>query len=255
MTVVDAARRLNIRSNFIAAMEREDWPAVGETVYARGFLKNYARLIGVDPASALAQFDSSCRPEEPAEAPPSQPSLPIHEERALAERIAEAHATRHTWLLGSMTAMAGVLVIAVLYYTFIGPGPSSTQAQPVPTDAAVAATSQTAANQIFSNAQGSEQSVAAAPNKNGVDLRLQLTQNSWLAVTVDGKQVLYETLPAGSVRDFHADRAITLRAGNAGGVLATVDGQQLGVLGQNGHVEERVFAVKGTTPSGTGPRE
>lgn len=256
MTVVDAARRLNIRSNFIAAMEREDWAAVGEPVYARGFLKNYARLVGADLVSALLEFDASAQPQPVAPIEHTQAPLPLHEERAIVERIAQANATRHTWLLGSMTAMAAVLVFAVLYYTFIGPGPSSGQAQTAAADKTVAgAIAQSGSSQIFSNAAGSEQSVAAAPNKKGVVLRLQLTQDSWLAVTVDGKQVLYETLPAGTVRDFHANRAISLRAGNAGGVIATVDGQQLGTLGQKGQVEERVFAVKPAAPSGTGPRE
>jgi len=263
MTVVDAARRLNIRSSFIAAMEREDWAAVGEPVYARGFLKNYARLVGADLVSALFEFDASAQPQPVAPVEHTQTPLPLHEERAIVERIAQANATRHTWLLGSMTAMAAVLVFAVLYYTFIGPGPSSGQAQTAAVDktqtaadkTVAGAATQSGSSQIFSNAAGSEQSVAPAPNKKGVVLRLQLTQDSWLAVTVDGKQVLYETLPAGTVRDFHANRAISLRAGNAGGVIATVDGQQLGTLGQKGQVEERVFAVKPAAPSGTGPRE
>ncbi|HXN09519.1 MAG TPA: DUF4115 domain-containing protein, partial [Candidatus Acidoferrales bacterium] len=78
----------------------------------------------------------------------------------------------------------------------------------------------------------------------GVNLRLQLTQASWLSVTVDGRRVVYETLPAGTVREFHGVREITLRAGNAGGVVAKIDGKDLGKLGQAGQVEDRVFAVK-----------
>jgi hypothetical protein len=188
--------------------------------------------------------------------PEEQIPLPLHEQRAIVERIAQANATRHTWLLGSMTAMAAVLVIAVLYYTFVGPPQPNVQAQSItPDKPAAAASPQLGAAQIFSNAAGSEQSVAAAPNTNGVDLRLQLTQNSWLAVTVDGKQVLYQTLPAGTVRDFHGAHVITLRAGNAGGVMATVDGHDLGTLGQTGQVEERVFAAKTPQTGGSGPRE
>ena len=88
-----------------------------------------------------------------------------------------------------------------------------------------------------------------------MNLQLQLTQDSWLSVTVDGKRVVYETLPAGTVRDFHGVREITLRAGNAGGVNATIDGRPLGTLGQHGQVEERVFAAGKSPTSSTGPRE
>jgi hypothetical protein len=38
-------------------------------------------------------------------------------------------------------------------------------------------------------------------------------------------------------------REIILRAGNAGGIVATIDGKPLGTLGQVGQVEDRVFAV------------
>ncbi len=83
----------------------------------------------------------------------------------------------------------------------------------------------------------------AQAQNGGVNLRLQLTQPSWLSVTVDGKRVVYETLPAGTVRDFHGAREITLRAGNAGGVVANIDGKDLGALGQAGQVEDRRFAA------------
>jgi hypothetical protein len=91
--------------------------------------------------------------------------------------------------------------------------------------------------------------------KQGVDLRLQLTQACWLSVMVDGKRVIYETLPAGTVKEFHGVREISLRAGNAGGVIATIDGQPIGTLGTPGQVQDRIFAVK-TPPFGqTGPHE
>ena len=92
---------------------------------------------------------------------------------------------------------------------------------------------------------GANALAAAANGKTGgVDLRLQLTQSCWLSITVDGKRVVYQTLPAGTVREFHGVHEIALRAGNAGGVIATIDGQPLGTLGDPGQVRDKVFAVR-----------
>src|ERR1700682_6039727 len=65
ITAADVAKRLRIRAMFVDALEREDWPTVGEPVYERGFLKNYARLLGLDPEAAAAALDA----EYPAYAP------------------------------------------------------------------------------------------------------------------------------------------------------------------------------------------
>jgi hypothetical protein len=97
--------------------------------------------------------------------------------------------------------------------------------------------------------QASTVALGAGHPQSGVDLRLELTQSCWLSVSVDGKRVVYETLPAGTVKVFHGVREISLRAGNAGGVVATIDGQALGTLGGQGQVKDRVFAVK-TPPIG-----
>lgn len=258
ITVADAARRLHLRAEFIQAMDSGDWRKLGPAIYARGFIRNYARLVGIEPAVIGAQLDEAI----PIEAPPAVVPMLAEEPNGVEVSAPVAVAPRaerdtlrsslYPWLLGVMTALAAVLVIAVLYYTF-GPQPrdqaqvaTAGQAQPVsaspaPQDAA-----------IFNGGAGIAQ---PAVQKDGVNLQVQLTQNSWLSVTVDGKRVVYETLPAGTVRDFHGVREITLRAGNAGGVNATIDGKPLGTLGQPGQVQELVFAAKPATQSSSGPRE
>jgi cytoskeleton protein RodZ len=260
MTAADAARRLHMRADFINAIESENWTKLGPPIYARGFVRNYARIVGIDPVSINEQLDSAI-PSRDAETHVEpldgaingalQPEpVPIN---VRVQHSPEPRAAWYPWLLGVMSGLAAVLVLAVLYYTF---GPthdagavaqnqvSQAQQPAVPTPAAQD-------EAIFNGANGGG---VPAEQQSGVNLQLQLTQDSWLSVIVDGKRVVYETLPAGTVRAFHGVREITLRAGNAGGVNATIDGRSLGSLGQHGQVEERVFAAKAATPS-TGPRE
>ena len=261
MTAADAARRLHLRTDFIKAIDAGNWSKLGPPIYARGFVRNYARIVGIDPSSIGEALDDAIpsrdvethvEPLEPTtngELKPEPVPINVRMQHAEAPRSAW-----YPWLLGAMSTLAAVLVIAVLYYTF-GPSPreqaSVAQNQTAQAQQPATPTLAPQDDAIFSGANAGG---APGEQRSGVNLQLQLTQDSWLSVTVDGKRVVYETLPAGTVRDFHGVREITLRAGNAGGVNATIDGRPLGSLGQHGQVEERIFAAKAAAPS-TGPRE
>jgi cytoskeleton protein RodZ len=260
MTAADAARRLHMRMDFINAIESEDWTRLGPPIYARGFVRNYARIVGIDPVTIGERLDAAI-PSRDAETHVEplagatngalQPEpVPIN---VRVQHASEPRAAWYPWLLGAMSGLAAMLVLAVLYYTFGPTHDQGTVAQSQTSQAQQAAVATPAPQDeaIFNGANAGE---TPAEQRAGVNLQLQLTQDSWLSVTVDGKRVVYETLPAGTVRDFHGVREITLRAGNAGGVNATIDGRSLGSLGQHGQVEERKFAAKAAAPS-TGPRE
>ena len=230
MTADDVAKRLRIRAMFVEALEREDWRAVGEPVYARGFLKNYAKLVGLDPEAAVEALDAVC----PAYAPRSDVPVLLRDELSSAG-FEPANRRGTNWLVVATGVVAVAMLIAVGWNFFgmqqNGPAPETALVNSPPPSPSAAAMIEGGA------------SAAAPAQAQGVDLRLEATQACWLSVTVDGKRVVYDTLPRGAVREFHAAREITLRAGNAGGIVATIDGKPLGTLGQVGQVQDRVFAV------------
>lgn len=234
MTTAVAAQKLHMRAMFVDAIEREDWKTIGEPVYIRGFIRNYARLVGLDPQGCVSAFAASDFAENAAA------------EAAVEIELPPRRQFRYPWLLAGMSAIAIFLVIKVAW-TMATPGAAGHNELRPPQASALTAG---AANSQPVLLPGTD--AAATPSQGGVDLRLELTQSCWLSVNVDGKRVVYATLPAGTVKDFHGVREITLRAGNAGGVMATIDGQHLGTLGGPGQVEDRVFAVK-TPPVGQEP--
>lgn len=237
--------RLRIRTMFVEAMEREDWATVGEPVYVRGFVRNYAKLLGLDPTPFLDRLAQDY-PAQQQPAPTDLLASATFYDRPV--RLAKWY----PWVLGALTVIAGVLVInvAVGLFSVLYSGGQHQTAGNVPVVQAPVVT------QNANNGSTSNTLQAAAQNTNGgVNLRLQLTQPSWLSITVDGKRVVYETLPAGTVRLFHGAREISLRAGNAGGVVANFDGQDLGTLGHAGQVEDRVFAAKTPPYQFTRPHE
>ncbi len=69
--VEDVAARLRLMRRQIEAMEADDFDALGQPVFARGFVRNYARLLGLAPDPLLAGMGGATtepvamRPEAP----------------------------------------------------------------------------------------------------------------------------------------------------------------------------------------------
>ncbi len=51
-----AERDTKIRARYLEALERGDWPALPGAVYTKGFLRNYALYLGLDPGEVLRDW-------------------------------------------------------------------------------------------------------------------------------------------------------------------------------------------------------
>ncbi|MFY9884277.1 MAG: helix-turn-helix domain-containing protein, partial [Candidatus Cybelea sp.] len=69
LSLSDVAEKLRIRALYLAAIEDERWNAIGAAVYIRGFLRTYARFLGIDPEEAVAAFNRT-QPAPPAATAP-----------------------------------------------------------------------------------------------------------------------------------------------------------------------------------------
>src|SRR5579862_8733037 len=58
LSLSDVSEQIRIRSIYLAAIEEENWSAIGAPVYVRGFLRTYARFLGLDPEEVVAAFNS-----------------------------------------------------------------------------------------------------------------------------------------------------------------------------------------------------
>lgn len=67
LSLETAAARLNIKRDYLAALEQDDLKRLPTGVYARNFLREYARLLGLDFRALVQQFTKNERPtDEPA---------------------------------------------------------------------------------------------------------------------------------------------------------------------------------------------
>lgn len=235
LTLSEVAEQIRIRSVYLAAIEEENWPAIGAPVYVRGFLRTYARFLGLDAEEAVATFNrqtAGAAPEAAAtalEAPASRPSEP----RRLLPFI---------WI----ASIVAVLLIAYVAFNAFSPRqPDGQSALAIATEspapdlsASPNASASSFATSSPTAAASAQATIAQQPNS----LALQLSAPSWLRVVVDGSVKIEGTFPAGTAKTFRGKRADVL-IGNAGGVRVIVDGKDIGPLGKSGDVVERAFVL------------
>jgi cytoskeletal protein RodZ len=62
-----AERDTKIRARYLAALERGDWRELPGSVYTKGFLRNYALYLGLDPDEILLQWRAERGDDRPSE--------------------------------------------------------------------------------------------------------------------------------------------------------------------------------------------
>lgn len=234
LSLSDVAEHLHIRSTYLQAIEEEDWPVIGAPVYIRGFIRTYARFLGVDPEHAIEAFNSTV-----PSAPPTK------------QWNGGGSATGSPSGAGKPSILvwaAGVVALALVIYVGYGYYQLRMTAAPRHTAAAipVANASSTPAGSVPPASATPLPATPAPVRPLRPEISVKLTQLSWLRVYVDGKMLLEGEFPPGTVRDFKG-KHVKLLVGNAGGVEVTAPGQPPRVMGSQGQVVERDYTLTGKT--------
>jgi cytoskeletal protein RodZ len=233
LSLSDVADQIRIRSLYLAAIEEENWSTIGAPVYVRGFLRTYARFLGIDPEEAVAAFG---RVQPGGAGSPGAPSRDAGDESAGRRR-----GSILIWVAG----VVAVLLIAFVVYNELTMRQAQTVAgetTPAPTATAEATASPAEASSTSPSAQPAPSQKPPGAELGGRSLALVLSAPSWLRVTVDGNVSMEGTFPAGTSKTFHGENAL-VRVGNAGGVEIYVDGKDVGKLGKTGDVVEHAFTL------------
>lgn len=73
LSVEQVGQRLNLEARQVRALEEDDWARLPEPIYVAGYLRNYARLLGLPEQEIVNAYPH--RPREPFE--PSGPVAPV----------------------------------------------------------------------------------------------------------------------------------------------------------------------------------
>ncbi len=263
VSLAEAEEATKIRQKYLRALEEGDYDALPPSVYVRGFLRNYASYLDLDPQHVLQLYAQVA----PQQGGPTEPHI-------IAEPLVPP--SRVNWeLVAGILLLIAVGILGVwVYRHYIVPLAAAPTATPPPAPAVAAA----GVGEPAGTPEGPEPSptatrrptatlapvvptatappptatplprptatVAVLPTEPpGLTLVLRTTGRTWVRVIVDGEKVLEQTLGPGQVRTWRAQHEVRLRTGNAGGVEVTVNGQELGPLGAPGQVLERIWTI------------
>lgn len=230
LSVDECAVALRSRKAQIVAMEHGDLSIFGGDIYARGFLRSYAQLVGVDPHEVLTLHG-----RDPGY---SGPILPQHSTLRLRRQPPG-------WLLG----LVGIVVVASIVTAVLGLGGRRVPSAVPPVDVALDAPSAPAPTPT-PTAPTPPPAPAPEPVGPPVDVVMIFERTSWLEVLVDGIAVEPGLLvAAGETLRFSGQEVVTLRLGNAGGVRIELNGEELGPAGRSGEVIRIGFGPDGRLPS------
>lgn len=234
ITLDDVAMRLRLMHRQIEAMENDDFGSLGQPVFARGFVRNYARLMGLEPEPLLARMAGA--PAEPTPAVPAEPPM-------------SSSWLTSPWLLLLMLGMLVMVAVPVSLYLWLNSGgvepPSAvspskhatnpaTPAAPAEAMPAEVLPEETAAptDSVAEPAVATEvEGVAAAPVMQAAPeirgaLHLEFGAESWVDIKDSTGRTLHRQLnPAGSVVDVLGQPPFEILVGNAAQTRMTYNGR------------------------------
>lgn len=229
ITLRDIAERTKISLRYLEAMEADRFDLLPAPIFAKGFLREYARYVGLSPDDVVNHYLSVHHPEELAD--PKEDSRV----RSRPKPVDQGQPpVRRNWSWGLLLALAGLilLVVVVLLFYFgdrLRGGPSTaTQAPPMaaPVQAAPTAVQPPSAPQ------------ATPPPNAPIEASLDFSGECWVESLIDGKNRRAEVHVQGESLQLEAQKSITLKLGNAGAVDIQVNGYPLELNAKDGEVRD-----------------
>ncbi len=222
ISLEDVATKTLIQPRFITAIEEGKIEELPEALYVRGFIRRIAEAIGIKGDSLAESF-----PLGQAQTGSSN-----------AKYIGANGPTLRPWHLYVIYFAAVMGAVALLYSLF----------KPQETPRSVGTGKVTSPAAVPKPAKPSPIVKAVAkPQTAPVQAQLTLKADSYLDISTDGQSNFVGMLKAGTKKMITAKQEIRLSAGNAGGVILSVNSQDGKVMGKSGDIKDVTL-----TPSSKG---
>jgi cytoskeleton protein RodZ len=231
----EVAASTRARVDQLRALEEERFGSFGGDVYAKGFLKNYALELGLDPQPLLDTYRREVSHDDAhATALVGGVATPPKQRSAPPAWIA--------WVLAAVVIMAGFAFLSTVGSGVApptaspdeptGPPPAPAEEDEVEPDETDGVDEPEGEAEEAEPDEAEEEPEAEEPD--GVELLIALEESSWIRVVIDGTPILEQTMPQGEVLEYRGEEEIEIRYGNPGGVRAELNGEDLGPQGSRG---------------------
>lgn len=261
ITLDEITESTKISRRHLEALEGEHFDQLPGGVFNKGFVRAYARFLGIDEDQAVADYSAASN-EQPE--PEDKFPLEIHEQpnRDLNPRRSPLP------LVFGVAALVGVLMG---YFFWLRSKPRGPETAPpdrqisVVHDAAPAIASsrpaaitpaqvaQTRATPAASAASADtpvrENTAAATTAKKQAEktfvVMVRAKEDAWVSIVADGKSVMQRVLIADRQKKVKAAKQIVVRTGNAGGIDVTFNGKSMGAIGNENEPRTLTFNAAG----------
>jgi cytoskeletal protein RodZ len=275
----ELAAYTRIRPVFLQALEEGRFEELPEPVYVQGFVRHYGDAIGLDGTALAQDFASICSPppetrqdnEELNKKPNIYIPLAVPYILLLAAASfglfyvlnpprpsVESVSQKKTSQLASEKKTASKVLSeqSPKVFPVTQQSPSSIQTPKV----AIAPTPRTTPNETpkanVTPTPEASSSAAIAPTPTAspsitttspIEVSIELQDESWLRVQVDGKTEFEGTLTKGERKSWTAQKELVIRSGNAGAVMVSTNNQQPTPLGGLGRVKQVKYTSEPVT--------
>ena len=240
LSIKDIEKATSIRALYIDAIEKGEYKTLPGEVYAKGFVRNYANYLKLNANEIVNAFNEEMHPQEELQDAAGSSSAEEARQEQAAERNREEYRGPKITSLESYpmekkshgvrnALMVATAVFVVAFAALIAFGGDEEPSAPAPR-----AKTQTQ--------QGQKQTEAAPkPAADGVEMKLSFTDRCWTEVVVDGKTEFEGTAEKGKVLTLKGKDKVHITAGNAGALNYSLNGKDMGAIGQKGEVVEKTF--------------
>lgn len=240
LSIKDIEKATSIRALYIDAIEKGEYKTLPGEVYAKGFVRNYANYLELNANEIVNAFNEEMHPQEELQESAGSSSVEEVRQEQSAERNREEYRGPKITSLESYpmekkshgvrnALMVAAAVFVVAFAALIVFGGDEEPSAPAPR-----AKTQTQ--------QGQKQTEAAPkPAADGVEMKLSFTDRCWTEVVVDGKTEFEGTAEKGKVLTLKGKDKVRITAGNAGALNYSLNGKDMGAIGQKGEVVEKTF--------------
>jgi cytoskeleton protein RodZ len=259
ITLEEIADSTKIGTRSLRALEQEDFDKLPGGIFNKGFVRAYARYLGIDEEQAVADFLAAAgEPEQPLPSPAPRERLPASSGgwswAAVLALVALAAGGYAAWKLN-----LGPFAKPAVQQSSPPPVQSTPvaavplQASPSEAGGAAGAAGTKPAEDLSTSASpaaadSSEKPASGTTPGEGFVVLVRAKQDSWLSISADGRVVMEGMLATAETREVRATRNITLKLGNAAGVEVSYNSTVMPPLGRANEVKTVVFTPQGLQP-------
>lgn len=258
----DVSNVTRIAARYLEAIENDRPSDLPGVVFTRGFVRQYARFLGIPDDNLLSQLprvdvDNAALPVAPPKA-----RKPFWTTRKIRSGIVASALT----LAFSLVAAAWIYLDLTPIATQVSKAAITAAVQAVENRRSLAARSESSppapgvpevavppgptVSQPEFKADMSAPPISPA---SAIQVLLTARDNAWVQVIADGKQVFMGLLHANDSREVSGNELVKVVTGNAGGLQISLNGKELDPIGPAGQVRTVKLTAEGLLPGRKSP--